>query len=456
MATDRDYQQALDYLYSFVDFSLSRLDRYAAEHFDLARMVELMELLGDPQEEYAIIHVAGTKGKGSVSALCSSALQAGGYRVGLYTSPHLHDYNERIKVNGQPISHPEMVSNVEKLKPHIESIPELTTFEITTALALDYFAAMDVDVAVLEVGLGGRLDATNVVMPDVGVITSLSYDHTYILGNTLSEIAAEKAGIVKPDVPLVVAPQKDEALMVIEEIAREQYAPLTLVGRDYLFAADSQSLDGQSLMIWSSEEQPLADEYFETGGQGRWEPVTLWLPLLGYYQVENAATAYAALQLLRGKELPLSQEAIRKGFSQVFWPGRFEVLQRNPPVVVDSAHNRDSAQKLRQTLDDYFPTKDVILVFGASEDKDIRGMFTELMPRIEKVVATRSFHPRAMDPQEIVDAAHQFGKSTVVVEDVADALIEALRLAEAGSMVLASGSLFIAAGAREAWQARKG
>jgi dihydrofolate synthase/folylpolyglutamate synthase len=455
MSIERKYQQTLDYLYSFVDFSLSRMDRNAASKFNLERMVRLMASLDDPQEKFAIIHVAGTKGKGSVSALCSSALQAGGYRVGLYTSPHLHDYNERIKVNDQPIPHADLVSFVEKLKPHIESIPELTTFEITTALALTYFGDKDVDVAVLEVGLGGRLDATNVVTPEVSVITSLSYDHTQILGNTLSEIAAEKAGIIKIGVPVVLAPQKDEARMVIEEIARERSAPLTIVGADYLFAPGQHSLEEQTVLVWPSKDQDLADEYFDSGDGEGWRPVTLKVPLLGYHQIENAATAYTALQILQEQGLPMSQVAIGKGFSQVFWPGRFEILQQKPPVVIDSAHNRDSAQKLRVTLDDYFPGMNVILVFGASEDKDVYGMFAELMPRVDQVVATKSFHPRAMDPQEIVEVAHQFGKSVVVVDDVADALMEALRVAKDGSMVLASGSIFVAAGAREAWHARK-
>src|SRR5215216_4371641 len=207
---ETQYNQALDYLYSFVDYSLKHISELARAEFNLDRMFALMEELGNPQAKYPIIHVAGTKGKGSVSALCASALQAAGYKTGLYTSPHLLDYVERIQVNGQPISHEQMIELVEEIKPAVAKIPKLTTFEITTALGFLAFARNDVTAAVIEVGLGGRLDATNIVTPKVSVITSLSYDHMAVLGNTLTEIAGEKAGIIKPNVPVVSAPQNEE------------------------------------------------------------------------------------------------------------------------------------------------------------------------------------------------------------------------------------------------------
>lgn len=454
MNTKEQYQEALDYLYSYVDYSLSRTFRYKPEEFDLGRLRELMDVLGNPQEEYPIIHVAGTKGKGSVTAICQSVLRKGGYKVGMYTSPHLIDFNERIQINGDPISHKELIDIVDEIKPSVESIPKLTTFEITTALALLYFAREEVDAVVLEVGLGGRLDATNIVVPKVSVITSLSYDHTYILGNTLAEIAAEKGGIIKKGVPVVLAPQEDEARLVIEEICTEKSASLTLVGHHYLFAPISHSLDGQSFLVWPASEQGLVDEYIESGGIQEWEPTRLVIPLLGYHQVQNAATAYTALQIFSKVALALDAEAFREGFLNVYWPGRFQVLQRNPPVVVDSAHNRASSRKLRLALDDYFPGQGVVLVFGASEDKDIYGMFAALMPRVHRVIATKSFHPRAMDPDEIVEMAHQFGKQAKIVMDVADALDYGLKIAGNERMVLAAGSLFVAAGAIEAWNSR--
>ena len=440
MVAEEQYQETLDYLYSFVDFSLTRGMRYSPGQFDLGLMRAFVQALGNPERAYPSIHVAGTKGKGSVSSMCTSVLQSAGYRVGLYTSPHLHEYTERIQINQQSIPHNNLIALVDEIKPTIESIPKLTTFEITTALAFLYFQRQKVDVAVLEVGLGGRLDATNVVVPTVSVITSLSYDHTQILGETLAEIAREKAGIIKPTVPVVVAPQKYEAQQVIEEVAAERSATLIQVGKYYGYAPLEHSLERQSLQVWKDADLKRAEH--------------LEIPLLGVHQVENAATAYAALQVFSERALPVSGEAIRKGFSETNWPGRFEVLQRQPAVVVDSAHNRDSALRLRQTLDDYFPGVPVVLVFGASEDKDIEGIFAELSPRIEQVVATKSFHPRAIDPQRLVEVASQFGKPTKIVPDIPEAVEEALRLAGNGQMVLATGSIFVVAATREAWMAR--
>jgi dihydrofolate synthase/folylpolyglutamate synthase len=452
MNVEQRYQAALEYLYSFVDYSLTRAFRYAPEKFDLGRMRDFMAELGQPQESYPLIHVAGTKGKGSICALCASALQTGGYRVGLYTSPHLEDYAERIQVDGQPIPHADMVDLVDELRPKLPSGTALTTFEITTALAFLYFARRGVNAAVIEVGLGGRLDATNIVHPNVAVIASISYDHTQILGTTLAEIAAEKGGIIKEGVPVVVAPQKEEARRVLEHIAAERHAPLFQVGRDYLYAQFSHSLNGgQSLLVWPLSEQAMVDEYVESGGLQEWEPTRLNIPLLGYHQVENAATAYTALQVARTHGLPVSEAAIRNGFQDAIWPGRFEILQRQPPVVVDSAHNRDSALKLRLALDDYYPGQPVILVFGASEDKDVDGMFAELMPRVRQVVATRSYHPRAMEPHLLVELAHRYGRPAQAVETVEEALELAIQLAEGEAMILVAGSLFVAAAARQIW-----
>lgn len=452
MNIDTAYQQALDTIYSYVDYSLTRNLQYSPEKFDLTRMRALMERLGHPEQQYPILHVAGTKGKGSVSAMCASALQAEGYQTGFYISPHLHEFTERIQINGVPIPRQDLVELLDELKPHIDAIERLTTFEITTAMAFLYFARKKVNAAVFEVGLGGRLDATNVVTPLVSVITSLSMDHMSVLGDTLAKIAAEKAGIIKPGRPVVIAPQKDEARAVVEQVAREQGARLVAVGRDYHYAARTHDLDGQSLIVWKAEDQALFDLYIEKAGNGAWAPVHLTLPLLGYHQVENAATAYTALQTARQEGLQISEAAIAAGLSRVRWPARFEILQRRPILVVDSAHNRDSALKLRLTIEDYFPGKPVILLFGASEDKDIAGMFAELLPRTTRVIATQSIHPRAMDAQKLVDLAHTFGVPAMAVLPMEKALETALNLAGNDSVVLAAGSLFIAAAVSEAWQ----
>ncbi|MGB8981528.1 MAG: folylpolyglutamate synthase/dihydrofolate synthase family protein, partial [Anaerolineales bacterium] len=404
--TETAYNQALDYLYSFVDYSLKHSSELAKAEFNLGRMFALLEELGEPQARYPIIHVAGTKGKGSVSALCAWGLQAQGYKVGLYTSPHLLDYVERIQVNGEPISHDQLVELVEQVRPAVARIPKLTTFEITTAIGFLAFARNNVDAAVIEVGLGGRLDATNVVMPKVAVITSLSYDHMAVLGDTLSKIAGEKAGIIKRGVPVVSAPQSAEALEVLERVAKERGSPFLLVGKDVQFRRLNSSLDGQKLVM-----------------SGQHSAVSLTIPLLGSHQVENAAIAYMALKT---SGIPISDEAIQKGFSQVKWRARFEVVRRNPPVILDSAHNQDSFVKLRNTLDEYFPGKMVTLIFGASEDKNIPGMFAEMKAKIRRLIVTRADHPRALEPEKIIGLADQAGLESEAVSPVESALRRAL------------------------------
>ncbi|GAB1472309.1 folylpolyglutamate synthase/dihydrofolate synthase family protein [Chloroflexota bacterium] len=433
MDIDTQFNQALDYLYSFVDYSLKHSSELAKADFNLDRMFALMELLGNPQTKYPSIHVAGTKGKGSTSALCAAGLMAAGYKTGLYTSPHLLDYTERIQINGEPISHEQLIELVEEIKPHVVKIEKLTTFEITTALAFMAFGKYDVNAAVFEVGLGGRLDATNIVTPKVSVITSLSYDHTAVLGNTLALIAGEKAGIIKEGVPVVSSPQKDEALLVLLRVASERNSNVTLVGKDVEFEWVEASLKGQKLRIENSE---------------------FVIPLLGKHQVENAATAYTALKI---SGIPITDEQIKTGFSQVQWRARFEVARLNPPVIFDSAHNQDSFEKLGETLDEYFPDKKVYLIFGASEDKNIPGMFAELKPRIQKIIITRADHPRALGVDHISGLAEQAGAEWEAWVPVKEALRRALELSSKdGSIVLSAGSMFVTAEVMRAYSSLRG
>jgi dihydrofolate synthase/folylpolyglutamate synthase len=433
---ETQYNKALDYLYSFVDYSLKHISELAKAEFNLDRMFALMEELGNSHTKYPIIHVAGTKGKGSVSALCASALQAAGYKTGLYTSPHLLDYTERIQINGEPISHEQLIELVEEIKTAVAKIPKLTTFEITTAIAFLAFAKQNVQAAIFEVGLGGRLDATNVVTPKVSVITSLSYDHMAVLGNTLAEIAGEKAGIIKEGVPVVSSPQKEEAFQVLERVAKEKKSSLILVGKDVKFERLTSSLDGQSFHITDNL---------------RYSKLDVRLPLLGFNQIENAATAYVALKT---SGLEISDEAIKKGFAEVKWPARFQIVRREPPVVIDSAHNRDSALHLRETLDEYFHDRPVIMVFCALEDKDIPGMLVELKPRLERVVATRADHPRAPAAVWIAEQVRKVGIPVEAVTPVASALERALELAGEQKLVLATGSVAFAGEISAAWQNR--
>jgi len=451
MDIENRYQLALDYLYSFIDHSLTRNFRNSPDNFDLNRMRKMMTILGNPQTKYKVIHVAGTKGKGSTSAFIANVLQEAGYNVGFYTSPHLNDYCERIQVNQIKMSHPNFVDLIDEIRPFIELVEGITTFELTTAIAFLYFSKQKIDYAVVEVGLGGRLDATNIVDPMVSVITSLSLDHINVLGDTLAQIAYEKAGIIKPGKPVVISPQKEEAKRVLIRIAEERDSELIEVGEDYLYASSSHNLDGQSFIVWSKDEQLAVSKFIESSGRDEWVPKRFHIPLLGFHQVQNAATAYAALQVLINSGTKITDLNISNGFQKVVWPGRFEVICKKPFIIIDSAHNRESALRLRLAIDDYFPGIPVTLIFGASEDKDIEGMLAELLPRVKLVVATKSFHPRALEPKIIVEYALKSGKRGYETNSVEEAVDKALELAGNESIILVAGSLFVAAAVREVW-----
>jgi len=455
--TEKSYQENLDYLYTFVDYSLTRNLQYSPEKFNLDRMRALAEELGNSQNAYPVIHVAGTKGKGSTAAMIASVLMAADYRTGFYISPHLQDFAERIQVNNEPIPHGAFNQLIEKIKPAVARIGKLTTFEITTALAFEAFRRQHVDVAVVETGLGGRLDSTNIVNPVLSVITSLSMDHMKILGDTLEQITAEKAGIIKPGIPAVSAPQQPNALAVLEEKAENQHSTLTVVGREVQTRLLKHTLDGQWFELKTpssmynekeSEKSSLFPSDFKEG-------VDFFIPLLGRHQVDNAALAVTAIMQLRGKGFEINDRAIQDGLAQVNWPCRFEILSRDPCVVVDSAHNRDSAHKLRQAMEDYFPGRPVTLIFGASEDKDISGMFAELLPICSRVILTRSTHPRAADLNSLIKSAGSYSCSIISAGTTEIALEFSLDPGEPDGVVLAAGSLFVAAAVRSAWLTRK-
>jgi dihydrofolate synthase/folylpolyglutamate synthase len=428
---ENEYQAALDYVLSFADYE--RISRSAVV-FDLSRVEALLERLGQPQLAAKSVHIAGTKGKGSTAAMIASVLTASGYRTGLYTSPHLHTMRERIQVNGEPIAEDELVGLVEKLKSGIEAVNrlgtmgELTTFEILTAMAFVYFKNNSVDFQVLETGLGGRLDATNVIRPAVCAITSISLDHTEVLGATLTEIAAEKAGIIKPDVTMVSAPQPAEASAVIERICLERGAALIKVGKDVTWQIKDRSYSSQSFRL-----KGLRDEYHLT------------IPLLGDHQLDNAAVAVASLEVLAGSEAGITPVTVAQGMSQVDWPGRLQVLRHNPLFILDCAHNADSAMKLRESIGRYFEFDDLLLIVGTSKEKDLAGIVAELATLPARIIVTRSDNPRAASSSVLVAEFSKWGIVPLVSETVASAVELALAEAKPTDLVCATGSLFVVA-----------
>jgi dihydrofolate synthase / folylpolyglutamate synthase len=434
---DSPFQQALDFVYSFIDYERQH-DPHVKTGWDLRRVELLLGRLGNPHLKSKTVHIAGSKGKGSIAAMTASVLTKAGYDTGLYTSPHLHFYNERIRVNNRLISNDEIAELVARIKPEVEVINsaaaygKLTTFEVTTALGFSYFAQKKVDFQVIEVGLGGRLDATNVVKPEVCVITPISYEHTDLLGNTLTAIAAEKAGIIKEGSVVVSSAQTDEVDKAIAAACSKQGVKLIRVGKDITYKVTKFNESQQSLVV-----------------NGRLHHYKFTIPLLGQYQLDNAATAIAALEVFMEQGNKIHSRNIVHGMKEVNWEGRLQAVSRHPLVVVDGAHNQDSAQKLRQALEQYFKFEKAILIIGMSSDKDLSGIVKELAPIFPRVIVTRSRHPRAMETATIAAEFRKHDIEAQQTEDISVALPLALKLAGDKDMICITGSLFIAAGAIE-------
>jgi len=430
-----NYQETLDYLYSFINYGLKRQDRYAPEQMPLERPQAMLAQLNNPQDSYPIIHLTGTKGKGSVGAICAAMLQNAGYKVAMFSSPHLQDFRERFRINAQLISEDEVIALVDQIRPVIEKTPGLIWFEIITAMAFQYFQQQTPDIAVIEVGLGGRRDPTNVVSPLVSVITSLSLDHMTLLGDTLTDIAREKAGIIKPGIPVISAPQQPEALTVIEAAAQEHSAPLTRISHEWQF----ESLGGDlSVERWRAapQGQPLKD--YET-------------VLLGRHQAINATVALAIIHELKQHGFAFTEEAIADGLANVNWPGRLEIARKNPVIVLDAAHNGASARCLQETLSERFIARPLVTVFAAKSDKDVPGMLRALLPITDHLVITQAVDSRAESPEIIAEMARSlaFERPIDIIPDVAHALTAAERLARGKGMACVTGSLYLVGEARD-------
>lgn len=432
------YQEALDYLYSFLD--AERKPPRRTLDLNLPRTAALLAALGEPQRAFPSVIIAGTKGKGSTSALLEAITRQAGLRTGLWTSPHLHSYRERIQVDRRMISQDALARAVAALQPTVAAFDQEryghpTVFELGFAIALRYFAEQAVDLAVLEVGLGGRYDSANAVAPLVSVISSISYDHMQVLGERLAQIAYEKAGIIKPGVPAISAPQPAEALDVLVDVAAQVGAPLWVADE----AAITAQTPGHAALAY-----PFPD------------PRSLRPGLLrGVFQRENARLATGAALLLRERGLKIDDAAIRAGLATARWPGRLEIVGDRPPIVLDGAHNGDSARKLLQSLDEAFPGRRIVLVLGTSSDKDISRILAELIPHVGALILTHSRHPRALIELDGLAAAAELllrpdaPRPIPRTDDVPEAVDLARELAHPDDVICVTGSLFVVAAARE-------
>jgi len=429
-----DYSQAEQYLHSFVDYETIPGISFASADYSLEHVKELLHRLGNPHLAARTVHIAGTKGKGSIAAMIARVLTVSGYRTGLYTSPHLHDLRERIRVNGSLILEEEFASLMTELKPCFEAMSrdstcrQLTFFEALTVLAFDYFSKRQTDFQVLEVGLGGRLDATNVAEPEVCVITPISLEHTQVLGDSLEKIAYEKAGIIKTGSLVVSSPQPEEVARVIDDVCHQRKASLIRVGED---------------VTWHEVASDLCQQSFTV--EAKMSTYQITIPLLGDYQVENAATAVATLEVLASLGFRITAEDIARGLAQVDWPGRFQILRHQPIVLVDGAHNVASTRRLVENINTYFDYDQVFLIIGTSCDKDISGMVKELVALSPQVVVTSSSHPRAASPSAVAAEFVGQGIEPELVENVFQALSRTLSLAGKKDLICVTGSLFVVA-----------
>ena len=422
-----NYTETLDYLYHKLPM-FSRIGS-AAFKKDLTNTKLLCERLGNPQEKFKSIHIAGTNGKGSVSHMMASIFQAAGYKTGLYTSPHLYDFRERIKIDGEMAPESFVVDFTEKVKPWIEEI-EPSFFEITVAMAFDFFAQQNVDIAIVEVGLGGRLDSTNIIHPELSIITNISLDHTNILGNTLEEIAGEKAGIIKQSIPVVIGEKNDQTKPVFERIANEKRATITYA-EDHVNIS-SFSIDHSAMRVVAKQKDD--EEEYE-------------LDLPGIYQLKNLKTVLTAVDVLKKTGWTLSSQAVKSGLKEAKkrtgLHGRWEVIRKNPTVVLEVAHNEAGIQQMLQQVQQLSYVQ-LHIVLGMVKDKDIDTVL-QLLPTEAVYYFTQAQIPRALDKEALGTKAQQFGLAGNTYTNVNEAIQQALLKASEEDLIIVCGSIFLVA-----------
>ena len=432
-----DYLEALRYLYSLADFE--RSGRFA-ERPDVAPVRLLLSELGDPHLGRVTVHIAGSKGKGSVAAMVESVVRAGGVKTGLFTSPHLNRFPERIQVDGQPVSNEEFAAGVAAVAEAVErakaKMPDrtLVTFDVLTALGFLLFRDHGVEAQVIEVGLGGLLDSTNVFgagEKHCAVITSIGLEHTEILGDTIPLIARQKAGIIVGGCPTVMAPQRESAAEVIREVATERGSELTEVALACNLRREAVSADSQIFRLRTP-----------AGGY------QVKMPLIGKHQLDNAATAILALEKLAPAGIKIDETAVKAGFEALKWPARIEIIKRRPLIVVDAAHTADSGRRLRDAAAEYLRVDQATLVIGVMSDKDLEGLAMAVEPIARRVIATRADHPRALEAERVARVFRDLGIETYVETTVGAAIDAALAMSSPADAVIVLGSVALAGEAR--------
>ncbi len=424
------YQQSLDYLYGLEKFGWI---------FGLTQVERILEAIGNPHREVQAIHIGGTNGKGSTAAMMASILRKEGYRMGLYTSPHLTRFTERIKVNGKEIEKEEMATLAGWMKERVEAAgitPPFTFFDFTTAMAFLYFKQKMVDLAVLEVGLGGRLDSTNVVDPLLSIITNIAKDHEEQLGKTILKIAGEKAGIIKDGRPLITAATQPQVLHLFSKVCREKRAPYLRVGKEFRYVRSGErnfNYEGLRRKLWG-----------------------VYLNLSGPHQIVNATTALGAMEVLEDLGYPVSNEAMIEGLKEVEWPGRLETVCSSPKVILDGAHNPAGALVLKEALEKEFQYHHLILLVGMMKDKDIQSMFHLLAPLADHIILTRPHLDRAASPTSLKKALGKDGRRAEIVEDLKEAIDKGLAMTKEEDLLCITGSLYTVGEARAYFLPREG
>jgi len=416
------YQKSIAYLYGLQKFGMK---------FGLAKISKLLSCLDNPHKKLLFIHIGGTNGKGSTAACLASVLSKAGYKVGLYTSPHLTCFTERIKIGNREISRKDVDRLTQLLIKKAGKINSITFFEFVTAMALLYFAEKKVDLCIVEVGMGGRLDATNVVSPIISIITNISKEHEYYLGNTILEIANEKAGIIKKKSPLITGATQANVLTLFRKRCHNLQTEFYSLGKDFFIKTrnNHSSYHGINFNL----------EAIKTG-------------LFGDYQYNNAAIALAAIELLRMKDYHIGDKAIYRGLRDVYWPGRFEIVKKAPAVILDGAHNPVAMKSLRKALLKYFNFKRLILILGIMEDKNIKGMLKEIVPYAHKVILCKPNMDRAASSTSLARIIKGYNVKHYKVDDVKEATLYALSIASRKDLICIAGSLFTVGEAREVFK----